>query len=72
MIEDNHIGKNTHKYYVHKLTDIMVWIVDNIPEKLVNRKALKSKNTRDMSFLSETKRKQRKFLKSHCKLLIEK
>ena len=65
VIEYNHIGQNIHTNYICTLTDVMVWIVDNIPEKLVNRKALKSKNTRDMSFLSDTKRKQRKFLKSH-------
>ena len=35
VIEDNHIGRNTCKNYVFMLTEIMVWMVDNIPEKLL-------------------------------------
>ena len=34
VIEDNHIDQNTCKSYVHTLTDIMVCMVDNMPEKL--------------------------------------
>ena len=50
----------------------MVWMVNNMPEKLVDHEYLERENTRDMGLLSETKRKQRKFLKAHCKLLLEK
>ena len=27
VIEDNHIGRNTHTNYICTLTDIMVWVV---------------------------------------------
>ena len=72
VIEYNHFGQNTRKNYVCTLTDIMVWMLDNMPGKLVDSKALKRTNARDMGNLSETKRKHRKFLKYHCKLLLEK
>ena len=75
VIEENHIGLNTHKSYVSTLTDmtdIMVWMVDNMPGKLVDSEALKRTNARDMGNLSDTKRKHRKFLKYHCKLLLHK
>ena len=39
VIGDNHIGQNTRKKYVLTLTDIMVWMVDNMPEKFVDREA---------------------------------
>ena len=32
VIEDNNIGQNTRKNYVRKLTDIMVCMVDDVPE----------------------------------------
>ena len=35
VIEDNHIRRNTHKHHVSTLTYIMIWTVDNMPEKLV-------------------------------------
>ena len=66
VIEDNHIGQNTCKNCICTLTDIMVWMVDNMTEKLVYRNALKSTNARGVVILSETKRKQRNFLKYHC------
>ena len=72
VIEDNHIGRNTCKNYVRTLTDIMVWMVDNMPEKLVDCESLERINVMDMGLLSETKRKQRKFRKAHCKLLLDK
>ena len=72
MIEDNNIGQSTHKNYFFTLTDIMVWMVDNMPEKLDDFESLKRTNARYTGLLSETKRKQRKFLKAHCKLLLEK
>ena len=37
VIEDNHIGQNTHTNYVCTLTEVMVRMVDNMPEKLVGR-----------------------------------
>ena len=39
VIGDNHIGQNTRKKYVLTLTDIMVWMVDNMPENCVDREA---------------------------------
>ena len=66
VIGDNHIGQNTCKNCICTLTDIMVWMVDNMTEKLVYRNALKSTNARGVVILSETKRKQRNFLKYHC------
>ena len=54
MIEDNHIGQNTCKNYVRTMTDIMVWMVDNMPEKLADRKAPKKENSGEMGLLSET------------------
>ena len=72
VIEDNHIRRNTHKHYVRNLTDNMVCMVNKIPEKLVDSEALKRTNSRYMGNLSETKRKHRKFLKYHCKLLLDK
>ena len=72
VIEDNYIGRNTRKNYVRTLNDIMVWMVDNMPEKLVYRKSPERKNARDMDVLSETNRKQRKFLKYHCNLFLDK
>ena len=72
VIEDNHIGRNTRKNYARKLTYIMIWKVDNMPEKLVDSDALERKNSRDMGYISETKRKHRKFLKAHCKFLLDK
>ena len=70
VIEDNHIGQNTRKNYFRTLTDIMVLMVDNMSEKLVDRESPKSKNARDMGLLSETKRKQGKFLKDHSILVL--
>ena len=72
MIEDNNIGQSTHKNYFFTLTDIMVWMVDNMFGKIVGREALEISNARDMVLLSETKRKERRFLKACCKLLLEK
>ena len=72
MIEDNHIGRNTRNFFVRTLTDIMVWMVDNMPGKLVDRESLKRTNTRDMGLLNNTKRKQRNILKANCKLLLHK
>ena len=72
VIEDNHIGQNTRKNYVRTLTNIMVWMVDNMSEKLVDREALEKINTRDMGILSDTKRKQGEFLKTHRKFLLGK
>ena len=40
VIEDNQIFRNTRKHYVCTLTNIMDWMVDRIPEKLVDRKYL--------------------------------
>ena len=40
VIEDNHIGLNTCKNYVCTLTDIMVLMVDYMPGKLFDYKAL--------------------------------
>ena len=50
----------------------MVWMVHKIPEKLVDLESLESKNARDVGLLSEKKRKQRKFLKACCRLLLYK
>ena len=72
VIEYNHFGQNTRKNYVCTLTDIMVWMVDNMFGKIVGREALEISNARDMVLLSETKRKERRFLKACCKLLLEK
>ena len=71
IIEDNHIGQNIRNKYVRTLTNIMVLMVDNMPEKLVYREAPEGTNARDMDILSETNRKQRKFLKDYCKLLLK-
>ena len=72
VVEGNHIGQNTHKNYISTLADIMVLMVDNMPEKCVETYAVIRTNEKDMGLLSETRRKQRKFLKSHCKLLLDK
>ena len=69
VIEDNHIGQNTRKKYVHMLSKIMVWVVNNM---LVDSESLERTNARDVGLLSDTNRNQRKFLKAHCKLLLEK
>ena len=47
-------------------------MVDNMPEKLVDSDALENTKANYMGNLSETKRKHRKFLKYHCKLLLDK
>ena len=35
VIEDNHIVQKIHTNYVRTLTDIMVWMVDNMPENVL-------------------------------------
>ena len=72
MIEENHLSRNTCKNCARTLTDIVFWMVDNMPEKLVDRESLERTNARGVGLISETKRKQRKFLKHHCKLFLEK
>ena len=46
LIEYNHIGQNTRKDYVRTLTDILVWVVDNMPENLLVVKPSKGKTQR--------------------------
>ena len=72
VIEENHIDQNTRKNYVCTLTDIMVWMVNNMPGKLVDSESPERKNTREMGLLSVTKRKHSFFYKYHCNLLLEK
>ena len=69
VIEENQIGQNKRKNYFCTLTDIMVWMVDNIPEKLVDCEDLDRKNTREMGRLNKKKRKQRKFLSIYINMV---
>ena len=54
MIEENQIGQNKHKSCVRTLTEIVVWMVDNMHKKLADHEALKMTNTKDMGLLSDT------------------
>ena len=54
VIEENQIGQNKHKSCVRTLTEIVVWMVDNMHKKLADHEALKMTNTKDMGLLSDT------------------
>ena len=54
------------------LTDIIFWMVDNMPENLVDPKALERTNVRYVGPLSDMMSKRKEFLKVYCKLLLKK